>query len=680
MNFKLISSFKPAGDQPQAIEKILKNLRKGVRDQVLLGVTGSGKTFTLAKVIEEWQKPTLVISHNKILAAQLYSEFKSFFPKNAVKYFVSYYDYYQPEAYMPHTDTYIDKDAQINEEISRLRNEATYSLMTRKDVVIVASVSCIYGLGNPREYHRLHLEIEKGKIYSPEILKRQLVNLQYKRNDFELQRASFSLHGEVIEILPPYGDRAFRIEFFDDEVESISAINPFTKLKEEDLQRVVIYPATHFIASSARLNHILDEIEKDMWIQFKKFKQEGKLLEAQRIKERTLQDIEMIRETGYCSGIENYSLYFDGRKPGEPPACLLDYFPKDFLLIVDESHMTIPQIRGMCFGDRSRKKTLVKYGFRLPTALDNRPLKFNEFRRHINQAIYVSATPGSWELAQALSHTGKISEEKIEKTPLKDLVPSSCIVEQIIRPTYLLDPKVEVRPTKNQLSDLIAEIKKRVKKDQRVLVTVLTKRLAEELTDYLREENIKVAYLHSEIETLKRPPILKALREGKYDVLIGVNLLREGLDLPEVSLVAILDADKEGFLRSEWALIQTMGRAARHKEGKAILYADRLTGSMKRAIAETQRRRKAQKEYNRKYCKVPKSIKKSIQIWLKSESLTEEERDLQEIGSRGIPEEERKHLIKELTAKMELAAQNLEFERAALLRDQIKKLKLEAKK
>ncbi len=676
MKFKLCSKFEPTGDQPQAIEALLNNLKKGAKHQVLLGVTGSGKTFTLAKVIEQWQKPTLVISHNKILAAQLYHEFKTFFPENAVKYFVSYYDYYQPEAYIPHTDTYIEKDTQINEEIDRLRNEATYSLMTRRDVIIVASVSCIYGLGNPKEYQRLHLELERGKVYPPEILKRQLISLQYRRNDFELKRATFSHHGEVLEVFPPYGEKAFRIEFFEDEIEKISAIDPFTKLKEEDLEQLIIYPATHFIASSDRLEHILAQIEKDMWAQFRKFKKEGKLLEAQRIKERTLQDIEMIRETGYCHGIENYSLYFDGRKPGEPPACLLDYFPKDFLLVIDESHMTIPQIRGMYFGDRSRKETLVKYGFRLPTALDNRPLKFHEFEDHINQAIYVSATPGPWELAKALAQEGKgVSEKEVAKMPLRELVSSQYVVEQVIRPTYLLDPKVEVRPTKNQLQDLIREIEKTVKKNQRVLVTVLTKRLAEELTEYLQEKGVKVAYLHSEIETLKRPPILRALREGKYDVLVGVNLLREGLDLPEVSLVAILDADKEGFLRSEWALIQTIGRAARHKEGKAILYADKVTGSMRRAIEETERRRRIQERYNLVHHKTPRSIKKPIESLVEVEKAESEEKELSEIEVSQIPKEERHRLIRELTAKMELAAQNLEFERAAVLRDQIKRLK-----
>ncbi|MCD6422381.1 UvrB/UvrC motif-containing protein, partial [bacterium] len=516
----------------------------------------------------------------------------------------------------------------------------------------------------------------KGEVYPPKLLLRQLLNLRYERNDFELRRATFSWHGEVLEIFPAYGEKAFRIEFFDETIERITSIDPLTRTPEEELEKLVIYPATHFVTSQERLEHILSQIEKDMWEQYHRFKKAGKLLEAQRIKERTLQDIEMIRETGYCHGIENYSLYFDGRKPGEPPACLLDYFPKDFLLIIDESHMTIPQIRGMYWGDRSRKETLVKYGFRLPTALDNRPLKFDEFVAHINQAIYVSATPGVWELTEALKQENpKITEEKVARLPLKEVVKSRFVVEQLIRPTYLLDPEIEVRPTKNQVKDLINEIEKRVKKNQRVLVSVLTKRLAEELTEYLKEEGIKVAYLHSEIETLKRPPILKALREGVYDVLVGVNLLREGLDLPEVSLVAILDADKEGFLRSEWALIQMMGRAARHKEGKAILYADTITESMRKAIEETNRRRRIQEAYNKKHGKTPRSVRKPIEALVEVEEVEPEEKRVKQIDPSQIPPEERARLIKELTEKMQLAAQNLEFERAAFLRDQIKRLK-----
>jgi len=692
MKFKLSSQFKPTGDQPQAIKKITDNIKNGAKHQVLLGVTGSGKTFTLAKVIEKIQKPTLIISHNKTLAAQLYHEFKTFFPDNAVKYFVSYYDFYQPEAYVPQTDTYIEKDAQINEEIDRLRNDATFSLMTKNDVIIVASVSCIYGLGNPKEYEKMHLHLEKGKIVKPREILKQLVNLRYERNDFLLERSKFSYHGEVLDIFPSYGEEIIRIEIFDKMIEKISILNAFTKEKEKDLAEIVIYPAAHFVSSKESVEEILGAIKKEMEQAYKKFRKQGKFLEAQRIKERTLQDLEMIRESGYCQGIENYSRWFDRRKKGEPPFCLLDYYPEDFLLVVDESHMTIPQIRGMYFGDRSRKETLVKYGFRLPSALDNRPLKFGEFLNHLNQAVYISATPAVWELTQSLNQerettlalrspalpAGRLGEgweEKVAKMSLKKILASKFVTEQVIRPTYLVDPRIEVRPQKGQLEDLTKEIIARAKKNQRTLVTVLTKRLAEELADFLKEKGMKVAYLHSEIETLKRTPILKALREGVYDVLVGVNLLREGLDLPEVSLVAILDADKEGFLRSEWALIQTMGRAARHIDAKAILYADKITLSMKRAIEETRRRRKIQEKFNKKFGLTPKSIEKPIEALVEAEEIEPEETRISQIKPSEIPQEERDRLIEELTEKMNLAAENLEFERAAFLRDQIKRLK-----
>ena len=675
--FALKSSFKPQGDQPKAVKELIENYGKGVKSQVLLGVTGSGKTYTAAKLIENAQKPVLIISHNKTLAAQLYAEFKAFFPNNAVKYFVSYYDYYQPEAYLPQTDTYIEKDSQVNQEIDRLRNEATFSLMTRSDVIVVASVSAIYGLGNPRDYEKMHFALKIGDAITPKEIAKKLIDLRYNRNDFSLERVSFSLNGDVLDIYPSYGESAVRIEIFDNKIEKINQINPFTKKSEQNLQNIMIYPATQFVNAAENIEEILSEIKNDMQKQEKKFLKQKKFIEAQRIRERTLQDIEMIRELGYCTGIENYSIYFDGRKSGEAPACLLDYFPKDFLLVIDESHMTIPQIRGMYFGDRSRKEALVRYGFRLPTALDNRPLKFNEFLNHLNSALYISATPGSWELTRAIRQDEpKIEEEKIKKMPLKQIVQSPYVVEQIIRPTFLLDPKIDIRSTGKQLENLMQEVKKRTKLGQRTLVTVLTKRLAEELTEYLREKGLHVAYLHSEIETLKRPKILRELRQGVYDVLVGVNLLREGLDLPEVSLVAILDADKEGFLRSNWALIQTMGRAARHKNGQVILYADKITGSMRQAINETNRRRRIQEQFNQKYGKTPKSILKPIETLKELEYLKEEEEETEIINAADIPKDERERLVKELSAKMQLAAANLEFERAAYLRDQIEKLKV----
>lgn len=673
MKFKLKSDYQPKGDQPKAIAELIQNYQNGVKSQVLLGVTGSGKTYTVANLIEKVQKPTLVISHNKTLAAQLYSEFKAFFPKNAVKYFVSYYDYYQPEAYLPQTDTYIEKDSQVNQEIDRLRNEATFSLMTRRDVIVVASVSAIYGLGNPKDYEKMHLEISVGQKITPKELAKSLINLRYNRNDFVLERVHFSLNGDVLDIFPSYGEKAIRIEIFGNIIEKISEINPFTKKKENVLKEANIYPATQFVNAASDIETILARIKSDMEKQEKMFLKQKKFIEAQRIRERTLQDIEMIRELGYCTGIENYSYYFDNRKAGEPPACLLDYYPRDFLLVIDESHMTIPQIRGMYFGDRSRKETLVNFGFRLPSAMDNRPLKFDEFLAHLNREIYISATPNSWELTRALQEENpKLTEEQIVQKTLAKIVKSPLIVEQLIRPTFILDPKIEIKPTKNQVKDLMNEIKQRVKKGQRALVTVLTKRLAEELSEYLREKGLKVAYLHSEIETLKRPKILRELREGVYDVLVGVNLLREGLDLPEVSLVVILDADKEGFLRSNWALIQTMGRAARHQEGKVILYADKTTRSMRQAIDETNRRRQIQDAYNQKFNKKPVSIAKPIKTLLEIEQVESEEKELFNVGD--IPEDEKTRLVSELTSKMQLAAANLEFERAAFLRDQIDKL------
>lgn len=656
MKFKLHSPYRPTGDQPKAIKEITKNLINGGKNQVLLGVTGSGKTFVMANVIKNMQKPTLIISHNKTLAAQLASEMREFFPDNAVNYFVSYYDYYQPEAYMPTTDTYIEKDASINEEIDRLRNAATYSLLTRPDTIIVASVSCIYGLGDPTQYEKSHLHLEhKQNISQKEILER-LVEIRYVRNDFDLARGRFRVRGENLDIFPSYGYSAFRIVLFGDIIEKIVEIDPITGVIKGDIPELDVFPATHFVTAPNDWQEIKKKILRDLEIQLKKFKRQNKLLEAQRLRERTKYDLEMIEETGYCNGIENYSLYFDGRSPGEPPSTLLSYFPKDYLLIIDESHMTVPQISGMYNGDRSRKDTLVEFGFRLPTARDNRPLRFDEFEKKIPPTIYVSATPAEYEIKKS---RGKI-------------------VELIVRPTGLIDPEIEVRPAENQINNLIPEIEKTIKKGQRVLITTLTKRLAEEITEFLKDKGIKVAYLHSDVKTLERLDILKDLREGKYDVLVGINLLREGLDLPEVSLVAILDADKEGFLRSEWALIQTMGRAARNVDGKAILYADNITGSIKRAIAETKRRRKTQLKYNKKHHITPKSIIKKIKdqrfqftgVKMETYESLEKKRLLQ-----SIPKDEKKRLIEELEERMELAARNLEFEKAAILRDQIKELK-----
>ena len=648
MKFKLKSEFKPTGDQPQAIKKLVAGLKKKYFAQTLLGVTGSGKTFTMANVIAQTQRPTLVISHNKTLAAQLASEFQNFFPANAVNYFVSYYDYYQPEAYIPRSDTYIEKETQLNEEIDRLRHASTTALLSRKDVIIVASVSCIYGLGSPIEYKKDVITITTGQKTKRDLLLRALVNVQYQRNQTDLWRNRFRVIGEVIEIFPSSSENNFyRIQFFGDEIEKITEVDSLTQHVVADHKKIDIYPARHYLAPEEVMKQALKEIEIDMTKQVAVFKNANKLIEAQRLEQRTRYDLEMIREVGFCNGIENYSRYFDRRKAGQPPYTLMDFFPKDFLLFIDESHMTIPQIRGMYFGDRSRKETLVGYGFRLPAALDNRPLKYEEFTKKINQVIYVSATPSDYERER-----------------------SDQITEQLLRPTGLLDPTVEIKPSANQIDDLIGEIKERVKKNQRVLITTLTKRMAEDLTDYLGDLDIKVQYLHSEVDTFERLEILRDLRLGTYDVLIGINLLREGLDLPEVTLIAILDADKEGFLRSDTALIQTMGRAARHDAGHIIMYADVETGSMKRAIQETVRRRKFQEEYNKKHKITPTSIQKAIKDSRLAGSKAKEE-EKKQLAFKDIPLEEVPHIITDLENKMEIAAKNLEFEKAATLRDEI---------
>lgn len=652
--FRLVSDYKPKGDQPQAIRALNRGLDKGMRHQTLLGVTGSGKTFAMANAIFHIQKPTLIISHNKTLAAQLYSEFRSFFPENAVEYFVSYYDYYQPEAYIPQTDTYIEKDSSINDEIDRLRLKATSSLMSRDDVIIVASVSCIYGLGSPDEYRELLVFLEKGEeISRKEILKR-LVSIQYERNDIDFARGRFRVRGDTIEIFPAYTENAYRIELFGDKVEKITQIDPLTGKKIADCKKAIVYPAKHFVTTSSRLERAMKSIEEELKERLAELRSQNKVLEAQRLETRTNYDLEMMREIGYCTGIENYSRHLSGRLPGTRPWCLLDYFPEDFLLIIDESHQTIPQLNGMYNGDISRKKTLVEHGFRLPSALDNRPLKFKEFERLMPRTMYVSATPGPYE---------------IEK--------SKQIVEQIIRPTGLIDPKISVRPTENQVDDLVERIKKRVKNKERVLVTTLTKRMAEDLADYLTQMDLKVRYLHSEIGTIKRVEILRDLRAGEFDCLVGINLLREGLDLPEVSLIAILDADKEGFLRSETSLIQVAGRAARNVNGEVIMYADRVTGSMKRAIDETNRRRAIQLRYNAKHHITPRTIQKSIQDMLvvSSESKEYVSSMLREKGYQYLPARNIPRVISDLEKQMKDAADNLEFEIAAMLRDEIMKLK-----
>jgi len=651
-NFKIVSDFGMTGDQPQAVDKLVEGLDSGFEHQTLLGVTGSGKTFTMANVIERVQRPTLVISHNKTLAAQLYSEFKEFFPDSAVEYFVSYYDYYQPEAYVPRTDLYIEKEVDINEEIDKLRHAATRALFERRDVLIVASVSCIYGLGEPGEYHSFVCNLKKGNHYHRESIIRQLVDMQYERNDIDFSRGKFRIRGDTLEIQPAYEELALRIEFFGDDIERIVEIDRLTGELLAELDSVDIYPAKHFVTSHDKLVLAIEDIKQELGERLKELKKQGKVLEAARLESRTNYDIEMLQEAGYCAGVENYSRHLARRATGSPPWTLLDYFPDDFLLFIDESHMTLPQIRGMYRGDRSRKETLVEYGFRLPSALDNRPLNFSEFGQHINQVIYTSATPSAYEYEH-----------------------SRQVVEQLVRPTGLLEPTVEIKPTKGQIDDLLDQIKARVDKGERCLVTTLTKRMAEELADYLIELGVKTHYLHSEINTLERVEILRDLRLGVYDVVVGINLLREGLDLPEVSLVAILDADKEGYLRSEVALVQTMGRASRHIDGHVIMYADTLTGSMNRAIEETKRRRQIQEEYNKEHGITPQGIKKAIK------DITERVQAVAETKTSYIAvptaKEDIARLIKELESQMKTAARNLEFEKAALLRDRIIGLKKE---
>lgn len=651
MKFTLKSNFKPTGDQPTAITKLTHGLKRGLKNQTLLGVTGSGKTFTMANIIAAVQRPTLIISHNKTLAAQLASEFRQFFPTNAVHYFVSYYDYYQPEAYVPSSDTYIEKETQINEEIDRLRHASTQSILSRRDTIIVASVSCIYGLGSPVEYSKVKITLTQGKKYPRQALLKKLTELQYERADLDFRRGTFRVKGEIVEIYPSFSfERFYRLQLSGDEIEKIEEREVLTLDKVSDLNEVDIYPATHYLAPQDTFKQAVGQMKKDLKVEVEKFKKQNKLIEAQRLKERTNFDLEMIETTGYCNGIENYSRYFDGREQGQPPYTLIDYFPKDWLVFIDESHMTLPQIRGMYAGDQSRKETLINFGFRLKAAKDNRPLKYEEFSKKLNQTIFVSATPADYEL--------KLSES---------------VAEQVIRPTGLLDPTIEVKPTANQIPNLILNIKKRTAKKQRVLVTTLTKRMAEDLADYLNDEGIKVHYLHSEVDTFERLEILHDLRTGKHDVVVGINLLREGLDLPEVSLIAILDADKEGFLRSSQALIQTMGRAARHSEGHVIMYADKITDSMKSAISETMRRREKQARYNSEHGITPQSIIKEIRDDRISggKTIPEGVPILKNLKIDKLPKEEVIYLMKDLNAQMELAATNLEFEKAALLRDQI---------
>ena len=644
--FQVVAPYEPQGDQPQAIELLSQGVLRGDKNQVLLGVTGSGKTFTMAKVIERVQKPTLVLAHNKTLAAQLCSEFKEFFPDSAVEYFVSYYDYYQPEAYIASTDTYIEKVSTVNDEIDKLRHSATCALNERRDVIIVASVSCIYALGDPEEYLKLSISLRRGMEIDRDAVMRRLVDIQYQRNDFEFDRGAFRVRGDVLEIFPMnWSDKAIRVEFFGDEIERISEVNPLTGEILLDRAHVAVFPASHYATSRDKLNAAMDEIEGDMYKRVAEFKAQDKLLEAQRIEQRTLYDLEMMREIGYCTGIENYSRYFDGRKPGQPPFTLLDYFPDDFLLFVDESHVTLPQVRGMYRGDRARKDSLVEFGFRIPSAYDNRPLQFEEFAQRLNQVIYVSATPGEYELGLATQ-----------------------VAEQIIRPTGLLDPEVMVRPVKGQVDDLLGEVRQMAEKGYRTLVTTLTKRMAENLTEYLDGMGVRVRYMHSDIETIERMEIIRDLRLGEFDVLVGINLLREGLDLPEVGLVAILDADKEGFLRSTTSLIQTIGRAARNVDGRVILYADEITPSMRVAMDETQRRRAKQQAYNQANGITPQSIHKAVRSVLEISSKVRDRQ--QELSG-----EEKQQRIEILTQQMREAAQALEFEAAAKLRDEMLALK-----
>jgi excinuclease ABC subunit B len=654
--FALNAPFQPTGDQPQAISELVEGYNKNFKHQVLLGATGTGKTYTMANIIQQVQKPTLVLAHNKTLVAQLYAEFKDFFPDNAVEYFTSYYDYYQPEAYVPRNDLYIEKETDINEEIERLRLAASTSLLSRSDTIVVASVSCIYGLGNPEAYGSVVITLNKGNVYRREMLLRQLVEAHYERKDTDLEPGAFRVRGETLEVVPAYQDKfAYRISFFGDEIERVAEIHTVTGEIRQELDEIQIYPAKHFITDEEKLQLSIRSIEEELKERLVWLKERDKLLEAQRLEQRTLYDLEMLRQVGYCSGIENYSRHLDQRGAGTPPWTLIDYFPPDFLLIVDESHMSIPQVRGMFNGDRARKQVLVDYGFRLPSAIDNRPLTFEEFENRMGNVIYTSATPGPYEMDHA-----------------------EQVVEQIIRPTGLIDPQIEVRPATGQVDDLIGEIKARVSRGERVLVTTLTKRMSEDLADYLLELEVKVHYLHSEVDTLDRIGILRDLRLGVFDVVVGINLLREGLDLPEVSLVAILDADKEGFLRSSTALIQTTGRAARHVDGRVIMYADKITDSMRRAIDETNRRRKIQVGHNKKHGIEPVGIIKAIRDItdeLKSRAIAETSADYHVDGAATLPKKEMKRIIEELDAKMHEAAKNLEFERAALLRDQLYELR-----
>lgn len=650
MNFKLHSKYQPTGDQPQAIAQLLDGLRAGQKAQTLLGVTGSGKTFTMANIVEKYNRPTLVLAHNKTLAAQLYSEFREFFPENEVHYFVSYFDYYQPEAYIASTDTYIEKDSAINEEIDRLRHAATEALLTRRDTLIVASVSCIYGIGSPDNYKAMAIRLARGEQRDMSQFIYLLTEIQYHRNDIAFERGNFRVRGDTIDLFPASGDRAYRLEFGFDTLERIKVIDPLTAEVLAEPEEIGIFPNTHYATPKESLDIAIRKIRAEYEERLAFFNKEQKYLEAQRLSQRIKYDLEMLEQTGFVKGIENYSRHLDGRVQGQPPATLLDYFPDDFLMLIDESHMTLPQVRGMYNGDRARKETLVEYGFRLPSALDNRPLTFTEFESHINQVIFTSATPGEYELQHSLSPA-----------------------QQVIRPTGLLDPEIEIRSGENQVDNLVEEIDERIAKHQRVLVTTLTKRMAEDLSEHLIELGIKTAYIHSDIDTLERSDILRDLRNGTYDVLVGINLLREGLDLPEVSLVAILDADKEGFLRSESALIQTIGRAARHVEGKVIMYADSTTDSMERAITETYRRREIQQKYNEEHHITPQSIAKEIGEGLRA--IIPEKEKSNKLDLRKIPREELPQIIKELTSQMQLAAANLEFERAAELRDQIEDIK-----
>ena len=649
--FILHSDYQPTGDQPQAIQQLVNGLRSGEREQTLLGVTGSGKTFTMANIIAERNVPTLILAHNKTLAAQLFSEFKQFFPENEVHYFVSYFDYYQPEAYIASSDTYIEKDSAINEEIDRLRHAATDALLTRRDVIIVASVSCIYGLGSPSDYYDLSITVKTGERRLQDKFLRQLMDIQYHRNDIDFARGTFRVRGDVVDVFPASGETAYRVEFFGDDVDRITHIDPLTGEIIDEPSQFTLFPSSHYATPKQKIQAAIEGIRREYDERVAWFEANNKLLEAQRLAQRTKYDLEMLEQTGFVKGIENYSRYLTNREPGEQPATLLDYFPDDFLMMIDESHVTVPQVRGMYNGDRARKEVLVQYGFRLPSALDNRPLRFDEFDRHINQVIYVSATPGDYEL---------------ERSPAP--------AQQVIRPTGLLDPEISVRPTDGQVDDLVAEIKDRVDKKQRVLVTTLTKRMAEDLSSYLTDMGVKTAYIHSEIDTLERGDILRDLRMGVYDVLVGINLLREGIDLPEVSLVAIMDADKEGFLRSERSLIQTIGRAARHVDGAVIMYGDTITDSMRVAIDETKRRRSIQQAYNQEHGITPRGITKAIDEGLRA-IIPQKEDEKPKLDLKKIPKDEYASLVKDLTGQMKLASANLEFERAAELRDLIAEIK-----